>query len=155
VSRPTDGFELETVIDIERSPDEVFAFIADTRGFRALDPALVEVEPEGRLASGMTGRFLHRRAGLPARTTWRVIRLDTPTSLGVELRGMGYGMTEEIELERTPLGTRARFVERVWPTSLAGRLMVAVAGGIMRRDLRVRSALLKVVLEREEPVPQK
>jgi hypothetical protein len=81
-----------------------------------------------------------------------VTALDAPSRLVVELRGMGYQMTEAIELESSPLGTRARFVERVWPTSLAGRLMVALSGGVMRRDLAKRRALLKTVVEQ---TPQK
>ena len=60
---------------------------------------------------------------------------------------MGYAMTEALELEGNGLGTRARIVERVWPTSLAGRLLVAMSGGVMRRDLAKRRALLKAVLE--------
>ena len=95
----------------------------------------------------MTGRFLHRRIGLPARSTWHVTELDAPRRLRVEIRGMGYGMTEEADLEATPSGTRVRFVDRVWPTSLAGRVMVALSGGIMRRDLRERAARLKAVLD--------
>ena len=95
----------------------------------------------------MTGRFLHRRIGLPARSTWHVTELDAPRRLRVEIRGMGYGMTEEADLEATPSGTRVRFVDRVWPTSLAGRVMVALSGGIIRRDLRARADRLKAVLE--------
>jgi polyketide cyclase/dehydrase/lipid transport protein len=152
VSQPSGGFDLETYVDLERAPEDVYAFLADTRSFRALDAALVEVEPEGPLSLGLTGRFLHRRGGLPARTMWRVTALDAPSRLVVELRGMGYQMTEAIELERSPLGTRARFVERIWPTSLAGRLLVALSAGVMRRDLAKRRALLKTVVEQ---TPQK
>jgi hypothetical protein len=60
---------------------------------------------------------------------------------------MGYGMIEEVDLEPTDTGTRARFVDRVWPTSLPGRLMVALSGGIMRRDLRARADRLKALLD--------
>jgi len=149
VSVPAGGFELRTDVDIERPPAAVFALLADTRWFRALDSALVEVEPEGPLAHGLTGRFLHRRAGLPARTTWQVLTLEAPSRLVVEVRGMGYAMTEALDLEGNALGTRARFRERVWPTSFAGRVLVALSGGIMRRDLRARSARLKALVEGE------
>jgi Polyketide cyclase / dehydrase and lipid transport len=144
------GFESETVLDVERGPDVVFAFLADTRSFPALDPALVEVEPEGPLARGMTGRFLHRRAGFPARTTWQVVALEAPSRLVVELHGMGYAVTEALDLDSSLVGTRVRFTEHVRPTSFAGRLMVALSGGIMRRDLRARAARLKAVLEAPE-----
>jgi hypothetical protein len=152
VSEPAGGFELKDEVDIARAPVDVFAFLADTGSFRALDSALVEVEPEGPLTLGLTGRFFHRRGGLPARTTWRVIALEAPSRIAVEVRGMGYAMTETLELEGHGAGTRARFVERVWPTRLAGRLLVAISGGVMRRDLAKRRELLKAVLER---APQK
>jgi hypothetical protein len=65
----------------------------------------------------------------------------------VRIDGMGYAMTEEAELEASDAGTRARFVDRVWPTSLPGRVMVAFSGGIMRRDLRARADRLKAILD--------
>ena len=145
------GFEIARSLDIDRPPGEVFDFLADTRSFKVLDHALVEFEPEGPLAIGMTGRFLHRRSGLPARSTWRVTEIDAPRRVSVAISGMGYGMTEEASLEATPAGTRVRFIDRVWPTSLAGRLMVALSGGIMRRDLRARAERLKAVLEDGRP----
>ena len=141
------GFEIESTLDIAQPPNEIFDFPADTRSFKAVDALLIEIEPEGRLAAGMTGRFLHRRGGLPARTTWRVTELDPPRRLSVEIHGMGYAMTENVDLEPTANGTRARFVEHVWPTSLRGRLLVALTSAIMRRDLRARADRLKAVLE--------
>ena len=141
------GFAIESELDIGRAPAEVFDYLADTSSFKALDKALVEFEPQGRFTVGMKGRFLHRRSGLPARSTWRVTALDAPRRISVEMQGMGYAMTEEVDLEPSGTGTRARFVDRVWPTSLPGRLMVALSGGIMRRDLRARADRLKAVLE--------
>jgi hypothetical protein len=141
------GFEIETILEVGRPPGEVFDFLSDTASFKAVDPALVEFEPEGRMAIGMTGRFLHRRSGLPARSTWSVVELQPPRRLVVEIAGMGYGMTEAADLEETDTGTRARFIDRVWPTNLPGRLMVALSGGIMRRDLRARADRLKAILE--------
>jgi hypothetical protein len=145
VTGPGGGFQIESMLDVDRSPNEVFDYLADTRSFKEVDAALVEFEPQGKLERGMT--VLHRRNGLPARSTWQVIELDAPRRLSVEIRGMGYAMTEEADLEATPTGTRVRFVDRMWPTSLAGRVMVALSGGIMRRDLRARADRLKAVLE--------
>ena len=147
MSGPRGGFQIESTLDVDRSPDEVFAYLADTRSFKEVDAALVEFEPQGKLERGMTGRFLHRRNGMTARSTWQVIELEAPRRLLVEIRGMGYGMTEEADLEATPTGTRVRFADRLWPTSLAGRVMVAMSGGIIQRDLRARAARLKALLE--------
>jgi hypothetical protein len=72
---------------------------------------------------------------------------DAPRRFEVAFSGMGYAMTESALLEPSAAGTRARFVDRVWPTSLSGRVLVAVSGGIMRRDLRARADRLKAALE--------
>jgi len=84
---------------------------------------------------------------MTARTTYRVTAFDDPRRLEVAISGMGYSMTEAAELEAIPGGTRAQFVDRVWPTTLPGRLLVALSSGIMRRDLRARAARLKGLLE--------
>lgn len=84
---------------------------------------------------------------MTARTTWTVTTFEPPHRLVVEITGPGYGMTEEAALEATAGGTSARFVDRVWPTSLPGRVMVALSGGIMRRDLRARADRLRRLLE--------
>ena len=144
---PDSGFELVFELEVARSPTDVFAFLTSADGLRAVDPALVDYGPPGPLRAGRTGWFKHRRFGMPARTTWRVTTFEQPTRLEVAISGMGYAMTESAALEATPTGTRARFVDRVWPTTLPGRLLVALSGGIMRRDLRSRADRLKAVLE--------
>ncbi len=150
MSEPAGGFELESTFVVGRSPDEVFAFLADTANFRAVDPALVDYTPTGLLSAGLRGTFAHRRGPMVARTTWTVTEHDAPRRLVVELRGMGYGMTEDATLEPVEGGTRATFVERVWPTSLAGRLLVTLSGGVMRRDLRARTQRLRAILKQPE-----
>ena len=147
------GFELAFQIEVARPPAEVFAFLTSAEGLRAVDPALVDYGPPGPITAGGAGWFKHRRGGMTASTTWRVTAFEPPSRLDVAISGMGYGMTESAELEATTTGTKARFVDRVWPTTLAGRLLVALSGGIMRRDLRARAARLKAILEAEAPRP--
>jgi polyketide cyclase/dehydrase/lipid transport protein len=148
---PHGGFELDLDLEVGRAPGDVFAFLTSAEGLRAVDPALVDYGPPGPLTAGGAGWFRHRRGGMTANTTWRVTAFEAPTRLEVAISGMGYAMTESAELEATPMGTRARFVDRVWPTSLPGRLLVALSGGIMRRDLRARSERLKTILEAGAP----
>jgi hypothetical protein len=145
-ARSRGGFSIERIIDIDRPQAEVFAYLADTASFAAVDRALVEYEPHGVLTEGLEGRFVHRRGGMRARTTWKVEELTAPSRLRVSLRGMGYEMESLVELGPDDGGTLARFVDSVWPTNLGGRLMVALSGGIMRRDLRARSDRLKAIL---------
>ena len=143
------GFAIEFELPIARPPEAVFGLLADTAHFRDVDPALVEFGPPGPLGPGSSGWFRHRRGGMTARTTWTVTTYEPPNRLVVEIAGSGYGMTEAAFLEATETGTQARFVDRVWPTSLAGRLLVALSGRIMRRDLRARADRLRRMLEAE------
>ena len=144
---PDRGFELTFELDVARPPGDVFALLVDPHHFRVLDPAMIDYGPPGPLTAASEGWFKHRRGGMTARTTFRVSEFDAPRRLEVAISGMGYAMTEAAELEAIPTGTRARFVDRVWPTTLPGRLLVALSGGIMRRDLRARAARLKQLLE--------
>jgi len=144
---PDGGFELTFELDVARPPGDVFALLIDPDHFRLVDPALVDHGPPGSLTARSEGWFRHRRGGMTARTTYRVTAFESPGRLEVAIFGMGYAMTESAELEAIPTGTRARFIDRVWPTNLPGRLLVALSGGIMRRDLRDRAARLKAFLE--------
>jgi carbon monoxide dehydrogenase subunit G len=144
---PDTGFELAFELDVGRSPEDVFALLIDPNQFRLVDPALIDHGPPGPLTAGTEGWFRHRRGGMTAKTTFRVTDFDSPRRLEVAISGMGYAMTETAELTAIPTGTRARFMDRVWPTTLPGRLLVALSGGIMRRDLRARAARLKALVE--------
>ena len=143
---PDRGFELRYEIDVAREPAAVFAFLTSPEGLHGVDPALVDYGPPGPITAGGSGWFKHRRGGMTARTTFRVNVFEPPHRLEVQISGMGYGLTETAELEATRTGTGARFVVRVWPTSLPGRLLVALSGGIVRRDLEARSARLRMLL---------
>jgi carbon monoxide dehydrogenase subunit G len=146
---PLGGFRIESTLELDRPPREVFDFLADPANLHLVDPALVDFSPTGQLSAGLQGTMAHRRGWMVARTTWTVTEHDAPRSLVVEIKGMGYGMTEAATLEPAKGGTRATFVDRVWPTSLAGRLLVALSGGIMKRDLRARGERLRALLEQK------
>lgn len=146
MSGPRGGFQIESTFEIDRSPAEVFAFLSDTANASVVDPALVDFSPAGQLSAGLQGTLAHQRGWMVARTSWTVTEHDAPGSLVMEIQGAGYAMTEAATLEPLADGTRATFVDTVWPTSLAGRLLVTLSGGVMRRDLRARAERLKAVL---------
>jgi hypothetical protein len=134
-------------VEIGRPPEVVFDFLIDTNRFRVVDRTLVSYTPDGLMRVGLTGTFVHRRGGVTARSTWKVEELERPSRLRVAVRGMGYELHETASLVATDAGTRATFIVTARPTSIAGRLMVALSGGIMRRDLITRAARLKSTLE--------
>lgn len=153
VGRPRGAFSVEQVLGIGRAPAEVFAYLTDTSSFPAVDRALIDYQPRGVLSDGLAGTFTHRRSGMTAHTTWRVESLEPPSRLRVSIQGMGYGMESSVELAEDGDGTLARFVDTVWPTTLPGRILVALSGSLMRRDLRARAARLKAILEASPRVP--
>lgn len=139
--------EIRFEINIKRSPEVVFDFLADTASFPVIDRALVTYTPDGPMRVGLAGTFVHRRGGMAARSTWEVTELERARHIRVAVRGMGYEMDETAVLVATESGTRVAFVDTVRPTSMPGRFLVALSDGIMRRDLRKRAALLKAALE--------
>jgi len=141
--------EIRHEIEVARPPEAVFDFLVDTDSFAVVDRALVSFEPRGVMKVGLHGTFVHRRGGMTARSTWEVTELERPSRIRVAIRGMGYEMDEIATLSATRRGTLATFVDAVRPTSLAGRFLVALSGGVMRRDLDQRARLLKAALEAE------
>ena len=143
--------EISHEVQIARAPEAVFDFLVETDNFPVVDRALVDFAPRGRMSVGLRGTFVHLRGGMRARSAWQVSDLVRPRRIHVAVRGMGYEMDEVATLAPTPSGTLATFVDIVRATSLAGRLMVALSGRLMRLDLRRRAALLKESLEAELP----
>ena len=140
--------EIRHEIEVARSPETVFDFLVDTESFRVIDRALVSFGPGGLMHVGLRGSFVHRRGGMTARSTWEVVELERPWRIRVAVKGSGYEMDEIATLSAVGSGTRASFVDVVRPTTLAGKVMVALSGGILRRDLDQRARLLKAALER-------
>jgi Polyketide cyclase / dehydrase and lipid transport len=137
-------------IEVARPPQAVFDFLVDTDSFPIVDRALVSFEPRGLMRVGLRGTFVHRRGGMTARSSWEVAELERPSRIRVAVRGLGYEMDEIATLSASGAGTLATFVDEVRPTSFAGTIMVALSGGIMRRDLERRTRLLKAALEADQ-----
>ena len=139
--------EVEASFRVDRSRLAVYEFLTDTSSFRRVDSALIDYTPEGRMVAGMAGTMRHRRGGMTARTTWRVAALEPPTRIAIEIDGLGYRMTEVVTLDDAPDGTAVRVLDRLWGTSLVGRLFVAASRGFLRRDMEARGARLRTALE--------
>lgn len=133
---------------IGATPQRVFDLLADPEAWFKVDPSLVDVSPRTPLAVGSTGSIRNRRGpGFVATASWTTTALVPGERITQHLRGSGYEMTETVTLEGDGDATTMVVVDEIWPTSLAGRLMVALARGIMSRDMTSRSALLKAEAE--------
>jgi hypothetical protein len=133
---------------IRQTPDAVFAVLSDPTTWAAYDHALVDVQPQTPLRLGLTGT-IRRRVGLgmTVTTAWKVLELDPPTRLVLLDTGRGYELRETLVLAATATGTSMTVTDTLVPTSLPGRLMVALSGRFIERDLKSRLVALKAVLE--------
>ena len=140
---------IEGRIRIGVQPRRVYDLLADPEAWFRVDPTLVDVSPRTPLFVGSTGTLRNRRGpGFVATASWTTTALVPGERITQHLRGSGYEMTETVALEADGEGTMMVVVDEVWPTSLHGRLMVAMARGIMQRDMTSRCALLKSEAER-------
>jgi hypothetical protein len=137
----------EQEIEIARPPEAVFDHLVDVSNWGAIDPAMLEVSASGRLSLGASGSMRHRRSGMTVKTQWEVTAFQAPEHFEVLITGFGYTLRETVSLDATNGGTRMSTEDVLLPTSLVGRFMVVVSGGIIRRDLLARSARLKAQLE--------
>jgi hypothetical protein len=132
---------------IVRGPDDVFGFLVDQANWAAVDPALVDLAPQGALALGRSGTVTRRVAGMRVTTTWEVTEFEPGARLAIRIVGRGYQLVEATTLTAADGGTEATVVDTLSPTSLFGRAFVAMSGSFIRRDLRDRAARLKGLLE--------
>lgn len=139
---------IEGTARIAAPRDQVFDVLADPARWFDVDPSLVDVSPRARIALGSGGIVTNRRVlGMTATVTWTTTAFDPPARLTQLLRGMGYELTEAVDLRSMDGGTEMRVVDTLIPTSLGGRLMVALSRGIMQRDLERRFMRLKTLME--------
>ena len=134
-------------LDIARPPEHVYAVLLDQDTWAALDPATLDITPRGPLTAGMTGTMTRRVAGRRVTNGWTVLDLEPGTRVGMRLTGAGYELIETTTLEATSGGTRVTTVDSLRPTSVGGRLFVAVSGPFIRRDLRERYTRLAALVE--------
>lgn len=136
----------EHSLEIARSPAAVYAFLVDQDNWAALDPATLDITPREEVHQGMTGTITRRVAGMRVRNGFLVTELEPEAKMSMRITGAGYALAETTTLVATPEGTQATIVDVLEPTSLGGRLFVAVSGPFIRRDLKTRSERLRSLL---------
>lgn len=137
----------EYTVDTARPPTEVYAFLVDQDNWTVLDPATLEITPRGDVHEGMTGTITRRVGGMRVKNGFLITELVPDSTVSMRITGPGYALTETTTLEATPEGTRVQIVDVLEPTSLGGRVFVAVSGPFIRRDLKARSERLRSLPE--------
>lgn len=135
-------------VEIARGPQAVFDVLADPATWATHDPALVDVRPRDRLIPGATGTMRRRVGiGMVVTTSWENTHYEPGVRLEMLVRGSGYQLRETVTFAATSTGTIVSVMDNLTPTSLVGRVMVAMSGRIIDRDLNARLARLKAMLE--------
>jgi hypothetical protein len=135
-------------IDIARSPDDIFAFLTDSANWSKIDDTVRRLEPIVSVALGTRGTVTNRRAaGLKATTRWEIIDFVPGSRVTNRVVGVGYELSEVVELSPTATSTNVSATDWLRATSVVGWVMVPLSGGIIRRDLQKRLARLKALLE--------
>ena len=138
---------IEGEVRIGRAPQAVFDFLADTDRWARIDQALVRSSVSGRVDLGTRGKLTHHRPGTKVTTEFEVTAFEPSKWFEVTITGVGYELRETVRLEAIDEGTLVRVRDVLEPTSLVGRVLVAISGRTVRRDLAARRASLKAVLE--------
>lgn len=136
---------------IAASPSQVYEILVDPAYWFKVDPTLLDVSPRDRIVLGSTGTLRNRRGpGFVAKATWTTTELVPDARVTQHLRGFGYELDETVSLAPAGAGTEMSVTDTLVPTSIAGRLLVALARGIMERDLAARFGHLERLLEGSE-----
>jgi Polyketide cyclase / dehydrase and lipid transport len=138
---------IEGDVHIQRAPREVFDFLAYADRWAEVDRAIRSMTVSGPLALGSSGSVIYRRSGLKVTTAFEVTAFEPGERLQILTTGTGYELREDVLFEAADGGTRLSVTDTLEPTSVVGRMLVAISGRTVRRDLEARRANLKKSLE--------
>lgn len=144
---------VEGHLGISAPPGSVFAVLANPAEWFALDEALVDVKPREPLVAGSAGTMRRRVGfGLTVKTAWRNVEFVPGSRLSNIITGFGYELRETVVLVPHEGGsTKMVVVDTLTPTSIVGRVMVAMSRRVIERDLRARFRRLKKEIEERPP----
>lgn len=102
---------IESVIEIDRDPEVVFAVLTDADKLPAWQPntTAVKREQEGPLTVGERFQEVHRAMGRDLRSTVEVAACDAPRLFELHIVSGPMPLDGRWELEPSPGGTRLRF----------------------------------------------
>jgi uncharacterized protein YndB with AHSA1/START domain len=134
-------------VEIERPPDEVFAFVTDPAGYPRWQPSLVEVRPHSRgpLRLGSEATEVRRFLGREVETTWTCVEHEPVRRSAIESDDGPVPFRGTFVLEPSAGGTR--FTWTVETRGAAARLGGPLVGRATKRELEANAGRLKRLLE--------
>lgn len=136
-------------VEIERPPEEVFAFVTDPASYPRWQPSLVRVEPgaPGPLRLGSEATEVRRFLGRELETTWTCVEHEPCTRSAIECADGPVPFRGTFVIEPSPAGTR--FTWTVETRGAASRLGGPLVGRATKRELAANAGRLKELLERD------
>lgn len=141
-------FSVETALQIDASPRDVFAFVDDPQNHVKITPSLVDVENVRDLAGGgKRAEYTYKLAGVKLTGSVRDVERDPPTRLVQQLSGAIEG-TVRFAFEGEAGGTAATYeAEYELPNAVLDTIARPVATAYNRREAEVTLANLKSHVE--------
>jgi len=136
---------IRTEVHIDRSQEEVFAYMTDLHNALEWATELVDVTYDGELARGTTGEDIRRMGRKELRMPWKVTAFEPPHEVTFEY-GPPFPATARFTVERSGRGSVLRCVTELRPRGLWRLLAPAMAIEARKTD-RVQFEKVKDILE--------
>jgi uncharacterized protein YndB with AHSA1/START domain len=144
---------IEQTIDIDRPPEDVFAYMTDTAKLSSWQQSTVEVlrDREGPLTEGERFREVHAALGRRLQSTVEVAKYDPPRAFALRILDGPLPLDGSWTLEATNGSTRLHFVGQ---GALRGpmRLLDGLAARSLSKQFLGYHGRLKAAVE-EQPSP--
>jgi uncharacterized membrane protein len=143
---------VEGSVVIQAPIDRVFAAVTDPKRAPEWTPRIIEVTDISPYPAreGTTWRQVAGMGGQTATMSCRIVRLLSPTEGILEIEGGDQEGRITTRCSQTPAGTSvAQTIEFKTPGGLKGRMMAAVAGPMLQREMNQALARLRETVERE------
>jgi carbon monoxide dehydrogenase subunit G len=130
---------------IDRSPEEVFDYLADVRNEPKWLPGAADIvlTSEGEVGPGSTFQGTYARAGT---VTCHLSRYERPRHLTIHGEGRGMSFDDEVTLSPSGTGTRLDAVMRTQPKGLF-KLLAPMMGRVISKQFQSNWDALARVLE--------
>ncbi|MXR41408.1 SRPBCC family protein [Halobaculum sp. WSA2] len=141
-------FTVETRIEIDSQPGEVYSFLDDPRNHVKITPGLIDVsDVEALPDGGKRAEYRYKLAGVTLVGSVEDVERSPPDRLTQELSGAIDG-TITYDLDGTDAGTLLRYeAEYDIPDTVIDTVIAPVASAYNRREARTTLENLKTFLE--------
>jgi carbon monoxide dehydrogenase subunit G len=143
---------IEESIEINRSPEEVYEFVANVNNLPKCSDAIEEVRnaPDGSVSEGDTYTSVAKVMGRTVETSHKVLAARFPEFLDIDGQTGKTKIRVTIEIEPTPTGSRITQRGEGEPGG-ALRFVGGMVERTMRKQLQDDLANIKRLLESESP----